>query len=101
MERKKDKLSQGERENRIFISNRLRHALDDCAHKTATLVVAPTGYGKTVAVRSFCESADQPVIWVNIYDKNPFYVWGHFCRMLFPDPAVAAQFEKEYRETIL
>lgn len=94
MERKKDKLSQGEKENRIFISNRLRHALDDCAHKTATLVVAPTGYGKTVAVRSFCESVDQPVIWVNIYDKNPFYVWGHFCRMLFPDPAVAGQFEK-------
>lgn len=94
MERKIDEPSQGEKENRIFISGRLRHALDDCAHKTATLVVAPTGYGKTVAVRSFCESANQPVIWVNTYDKNPFHVWGRFCRMLFPDPAVAKQFEK-------
>ena len=94
MERKIDEPSQGEKENRIFISDRLLHALDDCAHKTATLVVAPTGYGKTVAVRSFCESANQPVIWVNIYDKNPFHAWGRFCRMLFPDPAVAGQFEK-------
>lgn len=94
MERKMDEPSQGEKENRIFISGRLRHALDDCAHKTATLVVAPTGYGKTVAVRSFCESANQPVIWVNIYDKNPFHVWGRFCYMLFQDPAVAKQFEK-------
>ena len=71
MERKIDEPSQGEKENRIFISDRLLHALDDCAHKTATLVVAPTGYGKTVAVRSFCESANQPVIWVNI---NPIPV---------------------------
>ena len=65
-----DSFLQKEREIRTFISERLRHALDDCAHKTVTVVVAPTGYGKTVAIRTFCERVQMPVVWINIYDPK-------------------------------
>lgn len=38
----------------IYLSDRLKKALMASLEKTATVVEAPTGYGKTVAVREFC-----------------------------------------------
>lgn len=89
-----DSFLQKEKENRTFISGRLRHALDDCAHKTVTVVVAPTGYGKTVAIRTFCERVQMPVVWINIYDRDYTRTWVSFCRMMFADTEIANQLEK-------
>ena len=55
----------------IYLSERLKLALQTSLTKTATVVEAPTGYGKSVAVREFCKGLDIPVKWINILDDNP------------------------------
>ena len=45
-----------------------------------TLVVAPPGYGKTVAVRQWMETTDRPTAWmsVDLIDQSPHVFWVHF-----------------------
>lgn len=87
-------IAQKQLQNRTFISERLKHALEDCTHKTMSIVNAPTGYGKTVAVRTLCANLDMPVLWVNIYDGNPQHVWDSFCNILFENKAVENRLAK-------
>ena len=46
------------------------------------LVVAPPGYGKTVAARQWVEQADEPSAWfsVDFLDENPEGFWLHFLK---------------------
>lgn len=78
----------------IYLSDRLKKALMASLEKTATVVEAPTGYGKTVAVREFCRNVALPVKWINIYDDNPFHAWESLCRELFCNATGAQRFLK-------
>lgn len=78
----------------IYLSDRLKKALLASLEKTATVVEAPTGYGKTVAVREFCRNVELPVKWINIYDDDPFHAWEALCRELFSNSTVAQRFLK-------
>lgn len=78
--------------NGIYLSKRLQDALSVSAYRPATIVEAPTGYGKTVAVRHFCENAGMPVKWINNYSDNPAHAWGSLCRALFSDSEEVSQF---------
>ena len=67
----------------IYMSERLRKALGASLQHTVTVVEAPTGYGKTVAVRALCRYADLNTKWINIYDDNPSQAWNSLCREFF------------------
>ncbi|MBP3421986.1 MAG: hypothetical protein J6K37_06935 [Lachnospiraceae bacterium] len=80
--------------NEIYISDRLKQALQISLTKTVTVVEAPTGYGKSVAVREFCKGVELPVKWINILDDNPAHAWNSFCRELFRDATTVQRFAK-------
>ncbi len=80
--------------NEIYISERLKHALDVTLSKTVTVVEAPTGYGKSVAVREFCKWVDMPVKWINILDNEPSHAWNSLCYELFSDVTMVQRFAK-------
>jgi LuxR family maltose regulon positive regulatory protein len=58
---------------------RIRQALDGGAEAALTLVAAPAGYGKTTAVRAWCESLDAAVAWVTLDagDDDPIRLWTY------------------------
>ena len=58
---------------------RIRQALDGGDDATLTLVVAPAGYGKTTAVRSWCASEDAALAWVTLDagDNDPVRLWRY------------------------
>ncbi len=80
--------------NEIYISERLKHALDVTLSKTVTVVEAPTGYGKSVAVREFCKWVNMPVKWINILDDEPSHAWNSLCHELFSDVTMVQRFAK-------
>src|ERR1700704_6566117 len=58
---------------------RLEHALGMGAEAAFTLVAAPAGYGKTTAVRAWCESSGSAVAWVtlDVGDNEPSRLWAY------------------------
>ena len=58
---------------------RIRRALDDGREAALTLVAAPAGYGKTTAVRAWCESLDAALAWVTLDagDNDPVRFWTY------------------------
>jgi LuxR family maltose regulon positive regulatory protein len=58
---------------------RIRQALDGGEDATLTLVVAPAGYGKTTAVRSWCARENAALAWVNLDagDNDPVQLWRY------------------------
>lgn len=89
----KSKVAEEFLENKgIYLSERLKKALSASLYRVATVVEAPTGYGKTVAVRALCKDAGMPVKWVNVYDDNPQHVWNSLCHELFLGSTVSQKF---------
>ena len=58
---------------------RIHQALDDGRNAALTLVAAPAGYGKTTAVRAWCESLDAALAWVTFDagDNDPIRLWTY------------------------
>ena len=58
---------------------RIRQALDEGREAALTLVAAPAGYGKTTAVRAWCESLDAALAWVTLDggDNDPIRLWTY------------------------
>jgi LuxR family maltose regulon positive regulatory protein len=58
---------------------RIRRALDTGGVAALTLVAAPAGYGKTTAVRAWCESVDAALAWVTLDagDNDPIRLWTY------------------------
>jgi ATP/maltotriose-dependent transcriptional regulator MalT len=58
---------------------RIRRALDAGGDEALTLVAAPAGYGKTTAVRAWCESLDAALAWVTLdaRDNDSNRLWTH------------------------
>lgn len=76
----------------IYISQRLQNALAASFQHAVTVVEAPTGYGKTVAVRTLCQYLEMDVKWVNVYDDNPAHAWNSLCREFFVNSTVSQRF---------
>jgi LuxR family maltose regulon positive regulatory protein len=58
---------------------RIRHALAGGEDASLTVVVAPAGYGKTTAVRSWCAREDAALAWVKLDagDNDPVRLWWY------------------------
>ena len=58
---------------------RILRALDAGEGTAMTLVAAPAGYGKTIAVRAWCESRRATVAWVtvDVGDNDPVRLWTY------------------------
>ncbi len=58
---------------------RIRQALDAGGAGSLILVAAPAGYGKTTAVRAWCESREDAVAWVTLDagDNDPVRLWTY------------------------
>jgi LuxR family maltose regulon positive regulatory protein len=63
----------------IVARTRIGRALDADGDVALTLVAAPAGYGKTTAVRAWCESLDAPLAWVtlDVGDNDPVRLWTY------------------------
>lgn len=58
---------------------RIVKTIDGAADAALTLVVAPAGYGKTTAVRAWCETSDAACAWVTLdaLDNDPARLWTY------------------------
>ena len=58
---------------------RLHRALEAADGAALTLLAAPTGYGKTTAVRAWCGSGERRVAWVTLDagDNDPVRLWTY------------------------
>jgi len=58
---------------------RIARALDGGPGCAVALVVAPAGYGKTIAVRAWCASRAAPLAWVTLDagDNDPTRLWTY------------------------
>jgi LuxR family maltose regulon positive regulatory protein len=58
---------------------RVMHVLDRGAEAALTLVAAPPGYGKTTAVRAWCEESNRALAWVSldVGDNEPARLWTY------------------------
>lgn len=68
--------------NNLYFPERLMNRLSSIRNNSLTIIEAPSGFGKTTAVKHFLEEATEPVVWFNIDtdDKNKFY--EDFCARL-------------------
>jgi LuxR family maltose regulon positive regulatory protein len=58
---------------------RLHRSIEAANGAALTLLSAPTGYGKTTAVRAWCASGERPVAWVTLDagDNDPVRLWTY------------------------
>ncbi len=78
----------------LYFSDRLKRHLAAVPATPLTLVEAPMGYGKTVAIRAFLAGAAIRSVWVPVLGDSATAFWGDFCRTLgnaFPDQADLAE----------
>ncbi|SBW00865.1 LuxR family Bacterial regulatory protein [uncultured delta proteobacterium] len=66
----------------LFFSDRLTASLAAVSSRSLTLVEAPMGYGKTVAVRETLRKKGARVIWVSVLGRGETAFWRDFCRAL-------------------
>jgi LuxR family maltose regulon positive regulatory protein len=72
----------------LYFTQRLTNALKAVAASPLTLVEAPMGYGKTVAVREYLRKRPLRVVWTSVYCAWEKAFWRDFCRALaraFPE----------------
>jgi LuxR family maltose regulon positive regulatory protein len=68
-----------------YYSARLKHKLNQLRTSHSAIVEAPSGFGKTTAVRDYLESAlpeDTPVFWFAAADEAPMSNFRRFCRVI-------------------
>lgn len=63
----------------LVLRPRLDHAIEMGAEAALTLVAAPAGYGKTTAVRAWCESSGIALAWLTLDagDNDPARLWTY------------------------
>lgn len=76
-----------------YFSPRLLAALTGILSSPLTVIEAPMGYGKTVAVREFLRRENLAVIWVSVLDSPDGAFWRSLCRELerLPETAETAR----------
>lgn len=77
-----------------YFSERLRDRLAEIVEAPVTLVEAPSGFGKTTAVRealALVEADGKEIAWINATDEPPEQFWRRFCDLLLQlDPGAGA-----------
>lgn len=66
-----------------YYSERLKHKLDKLRFASAAVVEAPSGYGKTTAIRDYLEAGlpeGTPVYWFTATDEAPAAGFRRLCR---------------------
>lgn len=66
-----------------YYSEKLKQKLETIRMSAATVVDAPSGYGKTTAIRDFLESSipkGTPVYWFTAADEDPNAAFKRLCR---------------------
>ena len=79
---------------RYFFSKRLLEALQTMLKNPLTVVEAPAGYGKSVAVREFLSKAHVTTIIATASQTSPERFWPNFCRALARDVPNAGDLSK-------
>ena len=72
----------------LYFTKRLTNCLASILLGPLTLVDAPMGYGKTVAVREYLRGCKKHVLWVTVLGNSKAAFWREFCRELeqnFPE----------------
>lgn len=74
------KLTPPRKDKDVIEQPRLLRLLSDFENRKATLLLAPAGYGKTIAMLKLAESAGRALVWyhLNGYDNDPrflFSIW--------------------------
>ena len=69
--------------NTIYISQRLQQRLDRISQCALTTVVAPAGYGKSIALRYFCNQVQKVgvVFWQSIFSSSMTDFWHGLCQV--------------------
>lgn len=81
----------------LYFNKRLLNSLPVLLERPLTVVEAPMGYGKTVAVQEFLHAGLPPgsrMIWTTALDHNENAFWRDFCRAFkaaFPEENEVAQ----------
>jgi len=65
----------------VYRRNLLNKLLDNVWEYPLTLVEAPMGYGKTIAVKSFLQNSGVMVLWQTIFDSSPIIFGNSFSRL--------------------
>ena len=74
----------------LYFTGRLTRALEAVLDTRLTLVEAPMGYGKTVAVREYLRARAVRAVWTSVLSTGEDAFWRDFCRSIagaFPDAA--------------
>ena len=77
----------------LYFNKRLLNKLPAILARPLTIVEAPMGYGKTLAVQEFLRGGLSPqdkVVWTTVLDNNENAFWRDFCRAFgaaFPEAA--------------
>lgn len=68
--------------NQTYLSDRLIARLETIYDYSMTIVEAPTGYGKTTAVREFLKNSERKYIWFNIDNDDREQFFEDFCNKI-------------------
>ena len=74
--------------SRVYIPEQCRKEMRVILEKPVTIVQAPMGHGKTVAVKEFLEREEVKIIWIDLKHCVNDRWWDYFCsevRNKFPD----------------
>ncbi len=66
----------------LYFNARLLTSLSAIQSSPLTIIEAPMGYGKTVAVREFFRKHQVRALWVPVLGASPDAFWRDFCRMI-------------------
>ena len=55
---------------KVFFSDRILEKLSSISNSNLTIVEAPTGYGKTTAVKNHLNSTDEDAIWITVENED-------------------------------
>lgn len=68
--------------DKLYFTDKLKKDLSSILDKPITIIEAPMGYGKTVAVREFLKNQQTDVLWVPLSSCPKGGYWELFCRIL-------------------
>ena len=76
--------------NKIYFSKRLKEKLNLIPFCAITTIVAPTGYGKTTAIRTFFkeEKTEEKVFWLSIHGGESSLFWHRFSNLMKDYPEI-------------
>lgn len=72
---------QNHKEN-LYFSKQIIEAIKGVFDYALTIVEAPMGYGKTIAVKENLSHDNAHILWQTIHDGSTYNFWNGFCCLL-------------------